>query len=56
MNFLYNIAMSATAWGMRLASPWHHKAKLTVQGQKRTIPYLKDTLDTDGGYIWIHAA
>ncbi len=56
MNFLYNIAMSATAWGMRLASPWHHKAKLTVQGQKRTIPYLKDTLDTDGVYIWIHAA
>ena len=56
MNFLYNIAMSATAWGMRLASPWHHKAKLTVQGQKRTIPYLKDTLDPDGVYIWIHAA
>ncbi|MBQ6279507.1 MAG: 3-deoxy-D-manno-octulosonic acid transferase, partial [Muribaculaceae bacterium] len=21
-----------------------------------TIPYLKDTLDPDGGYIWIHAA
>ncbi len=56
MNFLYNIAMSVTACGMRLVSPWHHKAKLTVQGQKRTIPYLKDTLDTDGGYIWIHAA
>ena len=56
MNFLYNIAMSVTACGMRLVSPWHHKAKLTVQGQKRTIPYLKETLDTDGGYIWIHAA
>lgn len=56
MNFLYNIAMSVTACGMRLVSPWHHKAKLTVQGQKRTVPYLKETLDTDGGYIWIHAA
>lgn len=48
--------MAATGWGMRLASPWHHKAKLTVQGQARTIPYLKETLDPDGGYIWIHAA
>ena len=56
MNFLYNIAMAATGWGMHLASPWHHKARLTVQGQKRTISYLKETLDPDGGYIWIHAA
>ncbi len=56
MNFLYNIAMAATGWGMHLASPWHHKAKLTVQGQARTVPYLKETLDPDGGYIWIHAA
>lgn len=56
MNLLYNIAMAATCWGMHLASPWHHKARLTVQGQARTIPYLKETLDPDGGYIWIHAA
>ena len=56
MNILYNIAMAATGWGMHLASPWHHKAKLTVQGQARTISYLKETLDPDGGYIWIHAA
>ncbi len=48
--------MAATGWGMHLASPWHHKARLTVQGQKRTISYLKETLDPDGGYIWIHAA
>ncbi len=56
MNFLYNIAMAATGWGMHLASPWHHKARLTVQGQARTISYLKETLDPQGGYIWIHAA
>lgn len=56
MNILYNIAMAATGWGMHLASPWHHKARLTVQGQKRTISYLKETLNPDGGYIWIHAA
>ena len=56
MNFLYNIAMAATGWGMRLASPWHRKAQLTVQGRARTISYLKETLDPEGGYIWIHAA
>lgn len=56
MNFLYNIAMATTSLGMRLASPWHHKAKLTVQGQAKTISYLKETLDPQGGYIWIHAS
>ena len=56
MNFLYNIAMAATGWGMRLASPWHRKAQLTVQGRARTISYLKETLDPEGGCIWIHAA
>lgn len=56
MNILYNIAMTATGWGMHLASPWHHKAKFTVQGQAKTISYLKQTLDPAGGYIWIHAA
>ncbi len=48
--------MAATGWGMHLASPWHHKARLTVQGRARTISYLKQTLDPEGGYIWIHAA
>jgi len=56
MNLLYNIAMAATGWGMRLASPWHRKAKLTVQGQAETIPNLKEALDPNGGYIWIHAS
>ena len=56
MNLLYNIAMAATGWGMRLAAPWHKKARLTVQGQARTMSYLKETLDPQGGYIWIHAA
>ena len=48
--------MAATGWGMRLASPWHRKAQLTVQGRARTISYLKETLDPEGGCIWIHAA
>lgn len=42
--------------GMRLASPWHHKARLTIQGQSRAISYLKNTLDPSGGYIWIHSS
>ncbi len=41
---------------MRIASPWHHKAKLTVQGQARTMDYLRSTLAPNGGYIWIHTA
>ena len=56
MNFLYNIGITMAGLGMRFASPWHRKARLTVQGQSRAIDYLKNTLDPSGGYIWIHAS
>lgn len=56
MNILYNLGISFAGFGMRIASPWHRKARLTVQGQARTMDYLKQTLDPQGGYIWIHTA
>lgn len=56
MNIFYNIGITMAGLGMRLASPWHHKARLTVQGQSRAISYLKNTLDPSGGYIWIHSS
>lgn len=56
MNLFYNIGIGFAELGMRIASPWHRKARLTVQGQARTMDYLKQTLDPQGGYIWIHTA
>ncbi len=56
MNLFYNIGITMAGLGMRLASPWHHKARLTIQGQSRAISYLKNTLDPSGGYIWIHSS
>lgn len=56
MNFFYNIGIRASRLGMLIASPWHHKARLTVQGQARTMEYLRSTLDPNGGYIWVHTA
>lgn len=56
MNFFYNIGISASRLGMLIASPWHHKARLTVQGQAHTMEYLRSTLDPNGGYIWVHTA
>jgi len=56
MNFLYNIGIDAYHLGARLVSPWHPKAKRMVQGQAKTMDYLKGTLDANGGYIWIHTA
>lgn len=56
MNPLYNIGISAYRLAARIASPWNSKAKLMVEGQDKTIDYLKHKLDPQGGYIWIHSS
>lgn len=56
MNCIYNIGISAYRLSARIVSPWNPKAKKMVQGQNSTMDYLKQTLDADGGYIWIHTA
>lgn len=56
MNFVYNTCIRISSLATRLATPWNQKAKLMVQGQDKTINYLKQKLDPQGGYIWIHTA
>ncbi|MBP5687232.1 MAG: 3-deoxy-D-manno-octulosonic acid transferase, partial [Muribaculaceae bacterium] len=56
MNPLYNIGISAYRLAARIVSPWNPKAKKMVQGQDSTMDYLEQTLDAEGGYIWIHTA
>lgn len=56
MNPLYNLGISAYRLAARIVSPWNPKAQKMVQGQNRTIEYLKSKLDAEGGYVWIHTA
>lgn len=56
MNLLYNIGISAYRFAAKFVSPWNPKAMKMVQGQDCTMDYLRQTLDPQGGYIWIHTA
>lgn len=56
MNILYNSAIQLYRFGVGIASHWHHKAHLMVQGQKNTFPILAQTLNSDDRPVWVHAA
>lgn len=56
MDFFYNIGISAYKLAVRLASVKNRKARLMLDGQARTFDYLRQQLDPQGGYIWIHAS
>lgn len=42
--------------GIKMASIRHKKARLLVQGQANTFQYLKEHLDSETPYIWIHVS
>lgn len=56
MDFLYNTGISLYKLGARVASLKNHKAKQMLDGQARTLDYLKERLTPGTRYIWIHAA
>jgi 3-deoxy-D-manno-octulosonic-acid transferase len=56
MNPLYNIGILAYRSLVRLVSVRNQKARLMIKGQSRTYDKLRNRLDKDGGYIWIHAS
>ena len=56
MDFLYNLGISGYKTAVRLASVKNRKARLLLDGQARTFDYLRERLDSAGGYIWIHVS
>lgn len=56
MDPLYNIGISAYKLAVRLASVKNRKARLMLAGQAKTFDYLRQQLDPEGGYIWVHAS
>ncbi|MCX4368629.1 3-deoxy-D-manno-octulosonic acid transferase [Muribaculaceae bacterium Isolate-042 (Harlan)] len=56
MNLLYNAGISLYGLGMRIAALRSDKVRRLLKGQREALPYLRHTIDSDHGYIWIHAA
>ena len=53
---MYNIAISAYALIIRIASLFHPKARKMVRGHKETFRILEEKIDKKARYIWFHAA
>lgn len=53
---MYNIGIILYALAIRIASLFHKKAKLLIRGQHNTWHILKEKVEKDKDYIWIHAA
>lgn len=55
-EFLYQIFLVLYSSGIRVASPFNHKAKKWVQGRKRIFKKLQESIPADAKIIWIHCA
>jgi len=56
MNPLYSIGIHVMNWGAKAAAWRSPKVRKMVEGHKNVIPYLREHVDADAGYVWIHAA
>ncbi len=56
MDLLYNIGIGAYRLAVKAASLRNRKARLMLEGQAQTMDRLRDNIEPDGGYIWVHAS
>lgn len=56
MNVAYNLALSLYSLAVRIASVKNRKAKLMIEGQRRTPEILRTQVDAHSSYIWIHVS
>lgn len=56
MQFLYNISVRAYGLALRLAAPFHAKARLWVHGRKDWQNKLKQGLGEKRNWVWFHCA
>lgn len=56
MNLIYNTAISLYSAGARLFAMRNVKARKMIDGQSRTVRYLRKVIDTDASYVWVHAS
>jgi 3-deoxy-D-manno-octulosonic-acid transferase len=53
---LYNLSIYLYSFAVALVSPFHKKARMTREGQKKAYSILREKIDKDFKYIWFHAA
>ena len=53
---MYSLAIALYAFAVRLVAPFHKKARLMTQGQRKTFSILREKIIPDAKYIWFHAA
>lgn len=56
MSLLYNFGLICFKWLVAFAGIFNRKAKKLSAGERRTLKQLRENLNSDGGYIWFHAA
>ena len=54
--WIYNLGLILYVWAIALASFWHRKAKLWIDGRKGLFDRMKETIDPSARIVWIHAA
>ena len=53
---MYNVAISIYSFILRLAAPFHKKAKLMTEGHSETFEILQKQIDPKSKYVWFHVA
>ncbi len=56
MNFLYNVGIALYSLCVKIATVRNKKARLMVEGQKRTFAELRSRVDAAEKYVWIHVS
>lgn len=51
--WIYNLGLVLYVWAIALASPWHRKAKLWIDGRKGLFRRMKESIDPSARIIWI---
>lgn len=56
MDFLYHLGIRFYILAIRVSALFNEKARLLLNGQKATFPYLNEKLDHSRTIIWVHCA
>lgn len=56
MNILYNMGIALYGAAARIAATRSNKVRKMITGQKATLGYLHDVIDSSSTYIWIHVS
>lgn len=56
MNILYNMGIALYGVAARIAATRSDKVRKMITGQRATLGYLHDVIDSSSTYIWIHVS